>query len=462
MLKNHRVLVEGKGSKRAVMCYELGIIYQEYSPENVLAVYSEIKKGWILRKQPRYKLGSWGRPSIGDSEGYALIQNARTLLRSIDASFYDLSHEEFLNQKEIDDHNKKIEAINKLTKNLKLADLDELDKVSREIKIREAYHSNKENKKGLDVFRSIDLIESIVNDFLQGTLKKEKSLLGYTIKKDSILRDKKILAIKKGSELIVNSEVLRPSSFETNFLGEQTIIQKMLVPKATINIPFNVLLAADLKLNETSVIDRGIEETFNISGKSRHFTGALLLENHGRKFLMDVDRIEITHGIFNAFFVEVNSQVKTISEAYESMKPEEVKKAESEGIEVLRQGEWFFIKTDKVITVNHSNFYRWLTDDTKKAIENKENLVLNSQISHGKGRPNTVYSVYLNGEKTDLVTYKVDHTGREHKTLFLDKRLSALDTYSHSQDKDLTFTSALYKVVPNTTVSNFQITGDVD
>ena len=103
MLKNHRVLVEGKGSKRAVMCYELGVIYQEYSPENVLAVYSEIKKGWILRKEPRYSQGGWGRHSTGDSEGYALIQNARTLLRSTDASFYDLSHEEFLNQKEIDE-----------------------------------------------------------------------------------------------------------------------------------------------------------------------------------------------------------------------------------------------------------------------------------------------------------------------------------------------------------------------
>lgn len=89
--------------------------------------------------------------------------------------------------------------------------------------------------------------------------------------------------------------------------------------------------------------DRGMLET-------RHFIGAMLLRIGSRHFLFDVDRNEVRHYRFNPFLVELAGQPKTITEAYASLKPEAVIKAEKAGVAVVRQGEWFFIETDREIS----------------------------------------------------------------------------------------------------------------
>jgi hypothetical protein len=77
----------------------------------------------------------------------------------------------------------------------------------------------------------------------------------------------------------------------------------------------------------------------------RHFSGACLFAIGKDTYLFDIDRQEIEkHGIFNAFLTKLPKKVSTIQEAYDILMPDEVKSANAKGIEVQRQGEFFFIK----------------------------------------------------------------------------------------------------------------------
>jgi hypothetical protein len=234
------------------------------------------------------------------------------------------------------------------------------------------------------------------------------------------------------------------------------------------------LESAKLKLNQTKIIEQGPEQTFTIrkdtysqNTETRHFTGYLLLENAGRKFFMDIDRLEIEHKIFNVFFVEVDKSVKTAMQAYESMKPEIVRDAENAGLKVLRQGEWFFIPTNEKIRMPIKNIYnRILRDNFPYPTIQQFN------ISHGKGRPNSLFKVVIDGIEGSLVCGMVRHLGREHNPLKLGYRYvnpelenNTIDQfdqgYSHAGSEEIIEVD-LFTVVGNTTVSNFTVTGDVD
>lgn len=154
----------------------------------------------------------------------------------------------------------------------------------------------------------------------------------------------------------------------------------------------------------------------------RHFTGARLFRTSNKVFLMDIDRQEIKHGIFNPFLVEIPDQsVESISEAYESLKPTLVKEAEANGIEVLRQGEWFLIRNDSLVSVS--------------PIETREGF-----LRVGRNRPNRA-TKYFNVEDRHFVSGVLSHTGREHKDLEL---------------------TAWYQAIPNTSANSFRISGDID
>lgn len=253
----------------------------------------------------------------------------------------------------------------------------------------------------------------------------------------------------------MNSQVLSISKFEDNFMGKQSLIQKSVREIAKYSIPFNVLASAGLKLEETRVLENGSEQDFELRNETRHFTGALLLENAGRKFFMDIDRIEIKNKLFNVFFVEVDSAVKSIAEAYESMKPQSVRDAEAAGIEVKRQGEWFFIATEHTVRVQTLNVFSgdWYVQRANVA---PTQYVNKANVSHGKGRPNSLFRPFGFGELDTLVCGTVSHSGREHADLDLGQ-----DEETSSGNGDFT-TFRLWKLVPNTTVSNFTIEGEVD
>lgn len=468
-----RVITCGGSHRRVILDWEACIAYQSQDPSNVLAVY-EKGKGWIVRQAPYYSSGGWGRGSSGDGDGHYLAENTRTMLKSIDARIYELNCIDFLEPKElsklqaaITDHNKKVESHNKLRERLGTHyKMEKMESVP-DFKLRLIESGVLHGPRGLDAIKTAKAYEDATQIFILGKGKVTKldsyeigpKLITQKIKHQDFDYDTRkytqrvetiVVAFRDAdNKVFMNSQVLHTTNFERAFLGGESMIQREIRKIATYNIPFNVLESAKLKLHQTNVIESGPPSTHKLSnGQERHFTGALLLENAGRKFLMDIDRVEIEHGIFNAFFVEVNKKVKSIEEAYDSMIPDEVKQAMADKIAVKRQGEWFFISTDMKITVKNEDFLQYDRSTERKKV------ILRHEIAHGKGRPNLLYKpVGFSKEVDALVCGTVSHTGREHRDLDLGRR---------QNDKRDQVTFDLWKVVPNTTVGNFTIKGEVD
>ncbi|RLC49265.1 MAG: hypothetical protein DRH57_00150 [Candidatus Cloacimonadota bacterium] len=93
----------------------------------------------------------------------------------------------------------------------------------------------------------------------------------------------------------------------------------------------------------------------------------------------------------------------TVKEAFEILKPEPVKRAEAEGKQVLRQGEWFFVK---------------VADDPKEiGLRNKD--FKKSWLPCRKGGSRHWCRLLYKDEKI-YATGLVRHEGREHRALKLD------------------------------------------
>jgi hypothetical protein len=307
-----------------------------------------------------------------------------------------------------------------------------------------------------------DEIQKAINAFLTGKIGKfghyvavENALVYRTVVEDGmnfkVLQD--VIAVKmirEGNTIFLgNSSILSFIGRTVNWGNENlnrsvTDIQtrlSILIPM----VPFTVFKQAGLDLLKLNIVDRGNEETLRIkesTGKhdkdynpimhvvNRHFTGASLYEVEGKQFLFDVDRREVEHKILNPFLVELTTKVRTISEAYDSLMPSEVKDAIKEGKTVLRQGEWFFIPVEgefQAKTVKN----QWSGKEEKQRAE----------LKAGPNRPNYATNMHESVTLGLLVSGKVSHSGREHADLNL---------------------NGWYKPVVNTSIRSFTITGDVD
>ena len=474
VLKKERVLTSGTGSERVVLCFDSGLVYQYDDPSNVLAVYD--KGRWITPDRPYYSRGGWGSGSSGDKHGNYIVSNTREVLRSIEAKVISVNLPSLMDLGDYASLLKKTAKVKKLKQAAKKLGIDEaemtqFEKHGLKVSSVDSNKSNPHGRKGIDPFKTLDLYENSVETFLKGKGKAVK-IDRYSIAPNLVKFDSRVLALRDSSgKVVLNSEAFQVSEFERTYMGSQSIIQKKIREVSNYSIPFNVLESAGLDLKDTKVLEAGPESDHSINGVDRHFTGALLLENSGRKFLMDLDRIEIGHGIFNVFFSEVDSRAESIESAYDYMKPESVKEAELKGIEVKRQGEWFFIKTGKTLEVVGSEVETWLREEDRKGFKG----IARFEISHGKGRPNTLYKPMGFGELDSLVCGIVSHTGREHKDLHLGvyvqdpeagpgeafRKISNTETYLRFQDAHK-INLDLWEVVPNNTVGNFTIKGDVD
>ena len=73
-----------------------------------------------------------------------------------------------------------------------------------------------------------------------------------------------------------------------------------------------------------------------IISKSYHKVGSVVLEENGKYFLCSMDE--------QSYFVSLlPHKVNSVKEAFDSLKPEKVKESLASGVDVKRQGEWFFI-----------------------------------------------------------------------------------------------------------------------
>ena len=160
-------------------------------------------------------------------------------------------------------------------------------------------------------------------------------------------------------------------------------------------------------------------------------------------------------------------KAKSIADAYEILKPAEVKKAEAKGLKVVRQGEFFYVpcNTPKEAQKNLSEKEAMLAiiggthrfsgaedalrdivgkERFKKLVKDAENLFgtlpKQVEIRAGNNRPNKAeFGIQSNG--SNFVRGKVEHTGREHRTVSL---------------------TSWHKVVPNTATKSFTLSGDID
>lgn len=223
----------------------------------------------------------------------------------------------------------------------------------------------------------------------------------------------------------------------------QKAFEKMGVPM----LPFTAFTQSGLKITETEIVSQAKAETVkreikrDRKGKQTfaniHFTGATLFKNKNEFFLFDIDREEIKHGIFNPFIVHLPKKSSSISEAYDSLIPNEVRKAMRMGSEIKRQGEHFFIKLYKPKELT-ADLASPLFDDADFA-DNEKRMFKEARLST-QGNRDHIASRF--NEKSGLVSGIVRHEGREHA--------------------DLDLTSGWWKPVPNTAVKAFTISGDID
>lgn len=293
-----------------------------------------------------------------------------------------------------------------------------------------------------------------------------------------------ILAAKIGESIVGNSSGL--TSYARHLGTRDAATKEQLeLSELVAMIPFEVLKQAGLDLKTFKELDKGPQETllkqvelsrvsrhaldktkanplivdfksektdedynrndlFKASYKlKQHFAGARLFSIGDKLFLLDMDRGELEHGILNPFLVELPTKVSTIQDAYKSLKPKEVLDAETSGLKILRQGEWFFIPvTDEVLSARCKKTAKdAITESTK---ENGKDFASNwanrGILRAGNNRPNHVETL-VTLENIFYVSGKVSHSGREHKDLDL---------------------KSFYRAIPNTATTSWTITGDVD
>lgn len=273
-----------------------------------------------------------------------------------------------------------------------------------------------------------------------------------------------ILAAKIGASIVGNSsrlgELLSHRESRASVSSEQETLANLVSM-----IPFEVMKQAGLSLATYKELDRGSEETvfrleranymseteieklksnplnkdFNLEMQEneyskakrffgtymagQHFTGARLFSVGSETFLMDVDRNELQHGIINPFLVKLTSSASSLADAYEGLKPQDVKQALANGLNVQRQGEWFMIPVDEV------------TNARLNKMENKSGI-----LRAGLNRPNDVEQ-FLEVDGLFYVRGAISHRGREHKEITLE---------------------SWHRAMPNTATVSWQITGDID
>ena len=315
-------------------------------------------------------------------------------------------------------------------------------------------------------------IEKIVDKFLNTNEKKmynnyatDGKVLVFV---DPIKKAKDLIAIKFPNIVLGNSSVLElvrqketGQAYHSSNRGISEI-QTNLSSKITM-VPFSVFKEAKVDLSKFELLEKGKEETLkryrievkfdktigkygeNVEKRidfDQHFTGACLFKIQGEVYLFDIDRNEIAHNIVNPFLVNISDKtVKTIKDAYNSLKPQSVKDAEKDGLNVKRQGEWFFIPTKLTGAFIKENYKKVVSRRFIDNQQQEERSVFPELILRaGPNRPNRAKLgfqhngiVYVNG--------KISHTGREHQDLNL---------------------SDWHIAIPNTATKSWTVTGDVD
>lgn len=143
----------------------------------------------------------------------------------------------------------------------------------------------------------------------------------------------------------------------------QSYVHRNCPARMKIEIPFSSLERAGIHIPSIEIIDKEQSKYVQVERKvdgekvmiDEHLMGSTLFKTGERYFLSGID--ETAKDLWNGFFLtELVRPATSVEDAYESLKPGIVKEVEiinssfKNPIEVLRQGEYFFIKvTDEKV-----------------------------------------------------------------------------------------------------------------
>ena len=209
----------------------------------------------------------------------------------------------------------------------------------------------------------------------------------------------------------------------------QSYVQRMCPKGVKIEIPFSALENAGIDIKDIEVIDKEHSRYIQVERKNRetglmemvdmHLMGSTLFKHTGigkteRIFLSGID--ETAKDLWNGFFLtQLVGQPTTVEEAYESMKPEVVKHCEKEGYEILRQGEYFFVKAGEGLNqaLNKMQAQKKVALSHKKRDTTLEGAWNFEQSRH-------VVTNYIETDGQVFAKGTCRHVGGEHKMLKLD------------------------------------------
>lgn len=315
-----------------------------------------------------------------------------------------------------------------------------------------------------------DDIGKSINCFLSGKTGKfgkyvsvENALVYRTLitdrRHDGYKTAQNIIAIRLTSGLILGNASILPLIGRSVNFGRENLNSSVSEIQTRISqvipmLPFTVFQETGLNLSNVKIVCQGPEESvtrkidnpkYDYQDKEKqpefidetvHFTGSKLFETDGVQFLFDIDRVEILNKIFNPFLVKLSVVADSIQSAYDSLKPEIVKQAEKQGLKILRQGEWFLIPSNE--TPENENATDKILKQDKEPKESWRRSRF--ELRAGRNRPNHAAYGFKIGEDS-YISGKLEHSGREHAPIIL---------------------KGWYKVVPNTAIESFTISGDVD
>ena len=155
-----------------------------------------------------------------------------------------------------------------------------------------------------------------------------------------------------------------------------------------------------------------------------HVLGGVVVELGGKYYLSAIDHNEPCR-LRSYFLCELPHSVSSIGEAYDALKPQRVRAAEAEGIEVRRQGDVFLIRvTEK--------------DWSLKLHYGRDTLTKDHRLGGGTH----VASRALNAHGRVFVSGKLTHERRQHRTVF--------------------FKGVWYEAVKNTALASWNAVGHID
>jgi hypothetical protein len=144
-----------------------------------------------------------------------------------------------------------------------------------------------------------------------------------------------------------------------------------------------------------------------------HTLGGALIRTNGSRFLCSLDE-----GIY--FVSELSGKPDTVAEAFEDLKPAAVKEAESAGVKVQRQGEWFAIPSSRM----RDGYWRYRLGCTQAHLTKTVAPIAPLPKQDSSSNEHWVRHLELNGELwgRGRMIHRNSWTGeptREHRSLLL-------------------------------------------